>query len=84
MATQAGITELENTYKTPINNEEIYFNGILDICSNRKISRIKSLALKTISYALENKADAKKAKLKVEIASIKYASNKRHRPTLSR
>jgi hypothetical protein len=47
MATQAGITELENTYKTPINNEEIYFNGILDICSNRKISRIKSLALKT-------------------------------------
>jgi hypothetical protein len=38
MATQAGITELENTYKTPIIMKK-YFNGILDICSNCKISR---------------------------------------------
>jgi hypothetical protein len=39
MATQAGITELENTYKNPNKYEETNFNDFLDICSNCKVSR---------------------------------------------
>jgi extradiol dioxygenase family protein len=68
MATTAGIIELENTLtKTRLYNEEINFNIISNICLYGKCTRSKTLSLKdAITYALENKSDAKKARLKVE------------------
>jgi hypothetical protein len=68
MATTAGIIELENTLtKTRLYNEEINFNILSNICFYGKCTRSKTLSLKdAITYALENKSDAKKARLKVE------------------
>jgi outer membrane protein TolC len=52
---------------------KINFNNIPNICLYGKCTKIKTLTLKdAISYALENKADAKKAKLKVKTANTKF------------
>jgi hypothetical protein len=56
MATQAGITELEkHLQKTQIMKKYILM-AFLTFAVTAKSQEIKSLALKTISYALENKS----------------------------
>jgi hypothetical protein len=59
MATTAGIIELEKHLK--LYNEEINFNILSNICLYGKCTKVKTLSLKdAITYALENKSDAKK------------------------